>query len=49
MVRNPAARSVARIIVALGILLSMLLAGGAPSDFANGTSFVDETSSSSAR
>ena len=32
MYRNPATRTVARCVVALGILLSMLLAGGAPSD-----------------
>ena len=33
MYRNPATRTVARCVVALGILLSMLLAGGAPGDF----------------
>ncbi len=33
MSRNPTTRIVARCIVAVGILLSMLLAGGAPTDF----------------
>ncbi|MDQ5851292.1 MAG: hypothetical protein M3380_04330 [Chloroflexota bacterium] len=36
MFRRPIARTVAQGIVAVGILLSMLLAGGAPSDFPYG-------------
>jgi hypothetical protein len=35
MTRTRIARSVAQLLVALGILLSMLLAGGAPVDFGN--------------
>lgn len=35
MTRTRVARTTAQVLVALGILLSMLLAGGAPSDFAN--------------
>lgn len=38
MARNPHTRVVARMIVAVGILLSMLVAGGAPSDFGHGPS-----------
>lgn len=36
MERSLTRSTVARLIVALGILLAMLLAGGAPSDFAHG-------------
>jgi hypothetical protein len=35
MTRTRIARSVAQLLVVLGILLSMLLAGGAPVDFGN--------------
>lgn len=36
MTRTRVARTTAQVLVVIGILLSMLLAGGAPSDFANG-------------
>ncbi len=36
MARNPHTRVVARLVVAIGILLSMLVAGAAPSDFGHG-------------
>ncbi len=35
MNRNRVARTTTQIIVAVGILMTMLLAGGAPGDFAN--------------
>jgi hypothetical protein len=35
MIRTRVARTSAQVLVALGILLSLLLAGGAPVDFAN--------------
>lgn len=35
MTRTRIVRSVAQLLVVLGILLSMLLAGGAPVDFGN--------------
>ncbi len=36
MNRNRVARATTQVIVAIGILMTMLLAGGAPGDFANG-------------
>ena len=33
MFRNQVARTTAKVVVAIGILMSMLLAGGAPGDF----------------
>jgi hypothetical protein len=36
MYRTPVARVVVRCVVTIGIVLTMLLAGAAPSDFTNG-------------
>lgn len=35
MNRNRVARTTTQVLVAVGILMTMLLAGGAPGDFAN--------------